>query len=336
MPRATSRRASRLTLEELHRLLRDDPAQALRRLRALDGRLTTDATNRLVYRVESAGADGPRTLAVDGRWRLTPQHDLALDLRGRARTARQTLSLKGALLAPQANALVVELQQAEAATLAGTRRLSLSGRWAADARNRLLFLVERSDGTEDRLTFQGGWELNGRQQVVYRYRRSATGSRAAEHRLVFDGAWDLTKAHRLVYRLAGSPDSAFEFRASLRSPSLVAREGRIVYDVGVGFSRGRSPQHRVVLFGAWKLHRDLSVSFEMPVARGRVQVMRFEGTAALGPRHQVAVTLSAPRGERLGLTVVFARALLPDAELFLRLKQDAGERAVFGGVRVRF
>ena len=324
----------------MNRLLIAEPGQALRQARVLEGRLTTDTKNRLVYRAESTngvdGRPGPESFVLDGDWRLTADHELALSLRQGARQGRQTLSLKGTLQAPQARMLVFALRSDEHAQGALDHRLSLSGRWGADAKNRLVFFLERADGSETPLTLQGGWEVDERQRVLYRYRQRASGRRSDERQLAFEGAWDVTAADRLTYRLAGSDNASFEFRARLSSPSLIAREGRIVYDVGIGLTQGRRQVRRVELFGSWKLYRDLSVSFEMPMAGGRVQSLRFQGTAALGPRDQVAVALSTRRRERLGLTVLFARKLLPNAELFLRLKQAPDERAVLGGVRVRF
>ena len=157
-----------------------------------------------------------------------------------------------------------------------------------------------------------------------------------EHVFIFEGAWDLPEANRLVYRLAGSTDSAFELKASLQSPSLTAAENRLVYQVGIGVSGGRTQRTRVALYGAWKLNRDLSVSFEIPYADGRVQAIQFAGTAQLGPRNQVRVALRSRRGEPLGVIVTFTRELVPDVNLFVRLQKAAEESSVIGGVQVRF
>lgn len=74
--------ANRLTLRE-----------RLRPVRVLDGRVTVDAGNRLVYRVRGAsrGDDpsAPRAVAFDGDWSLTDQHGLALALREASGGGRQ-------------------------------------------------------------------------------------------------------------------------------------------------------------------------------------------------------------------------------------------------------
>ena len=109
-----------------------------------------------------------------------------------------------------------------------------------------------------------------------------------------------------------------------------------MYQVGVQVERGVLRRQRVTLFGAWKLHRDRSVSFEIPYAGGRVQTIRFEGTVTPLPGRRLAVALSTTARKPLGLTVTWSRAISRDADLFLRLQREAGEASVVGGVELRF
>ena len=284
-----------------------------------------------------AGSEQPeltnaRAMYFDGVWQLTADRALELAVHQTGRASRQTLSLRGAVIRADAHALVFALRQQEQGERE-TQRLTLFGRWQADARNQLTFLADTTDGPESRLTLQGGWELGDRHELLYRYRQKAG---APERIVVFDGAWDVAQAQRLAYRLSGSTDSVFEFRASLQSRALQARDGRLVYQVGIAVSRQRTIQRRIALFGTWKLNRDLSVSFEVPYADGRIQAIRFEAAASLSPRDRLVVALRDRRGEPMGLTVTFTRELVPDASLFLRLRRDAEERSVIGGVQVRF
>lgn len=329
--------AVRYAFDDANRLLVAERSDRLRPRRTLEGRVATDEANRLLYRVEAASTDGyagPKTIALDGSWSLTTNHELALTLHGSERQARQTLFLKGALVEARSNALVFVLQRRERETLRSTQRITLFGRWQADADNQLNFLAEHADGAEDRLTLQQGWEIGPHHELRYRYRQA--GGRRDEHLLSFDGAWDITAANRLVYRLSGALDSAFEFAASLQSPSLLARDKQMVYQVGIGLSGGRTRRQRVALFGAWKLNRDLSVVFEIPYAGGRVEAIRFQGAYAPTARDRIAVALSSRQGEPVGVTVVFTREVMRDARLFLRLRQDAQEFSAIGGVQVRF
>ena len=292
-------------------------------------RYGVDEQNRLLIRTDDPLR--PERV-VDGAWTLTGRRELAFVFHEGPALRRKTLYVKGTLAQADAHALVFALRRGEGGSTI-TQRLSLSGRWQADRRNRLTFLVEKADGAADRLTLQGGWEVSPRHELVYRYARPDRGGIST---LVFDGSWDITRSYRIVYRLSGASDSAFEFRASLQSPSLTARDGRIVYQVGLGLAKSRTQQRRVTLFGTWKLRRDLSVSFDVPYARGRVDAIRFEAAYAPGDRNQLSVQLLNSRRQPLGLTVTFTRRIAPDAGLWLRLRREAGERSVLGGVRVRF
>ena len=318
-------------------LIRAD-ASTIERLqlgRIIAGSLTVDRRNRLQYRAGSAGRE--QVFSLDGTWSLTPDHALALTLHGAGQEASRTIYLNGALARATRNTLGVAWHRVESGEARASQRLTLTGRWQADARNRLTFLAEKADGDDDRLTLQSGWDIGPRHELVYRYRQRATPrGPAREQTLTFEGAWDITGADRLVYRLRGSSDATFEFAARVQSPSLLARDGRLVYEVGVGIAGGTAQRKRITLFGAWKLNRDLSISFEIPYAEGRIEAIRFTGTCALGPRNQIVAALSSRQGEALGLTVVFTRELIPDARLFLRVQHDAEERSVIGGVQVRF
>ncbi|MBI4003859.1 MAG: hypothetical protein HY353_02450 [Candidatus Omnitrophica bacterium] len=296
----------------------------------LEGRVRTDARNRLVYQV------GSQRLALDGTWALTRDHDLSFTVRARDERPSQTVYLKGALLKAEANALVVAVHQADRENAEPSHRVALSGRWSADAKNRLVFSVDKADGTEDRLTFQGGWEVGPRHELLYRYRQRATSTRTADERtLIFAGAWDITGADRLVYRLAGS-DSAFEFKASLQSPSLQARDGRIVYQVGIGLAGGRTRTARVVLFGTWKLHKDKTVSFEIPYTEGRRGAIQFGATYAFAGKNEVALELYGRRRQPLGISVMFSRRLLEDARWFVRVRKEGEATEALAGVQGRF
>jgi len=322
----------RYGFDERHRFVVATQSRGRRQsIRLAEAVLLVDRQNRLIAR-----ADDATDVTLDGAWALTPGHELALTLDETARQGRRTLLLQGAVAQADAHALIFALRQREHEHLRTANRLTLTGRWQADARNRLTFLAEKSDGLEDRLTFQGGWEVGRRHELLYRYRQpGGRGPGRFEHTLRFAGHWDVTASDQLVYRLSGSDRSAFEFRASLQSPSLLASDDRLVYQVGIGLSRGVR-RRRVELFGAWKINRDLSVSFEMPYADGRVESIRFEGRVSVTSSDRIAIALQNRRHEPVGLTVTFTRDLSPDARLFLRLRKDAQERSAIGGVQVRF
>ena len=340
----SSRARVQYTFDSTNRLLVTSPdgaADGVRIQRVISGAVTTDAGNRLIYRVDTPaaqnGASRRRRFDLDGTWGITPNHQLFLTLHEASRLRRQTLYLKGAITKVEAHAITLALRRHTSGGDRTIQRLRLSGRWQADRKNRLSFLVERSDGSDDRLTFQSGWKLGRHNTLIYRYRKHAVGSRRGGMRtLRFAGVWDLTQANRLVYRLDASGKSAFDFRASLQTKSLNAREGRIVYQVGIGLSSGKTLSNRVTLFGRWKLNRDLSVSFEIPYADGRREGLRLNGTYSLSEPDAVTIALRDRRNRPMGLSVTFTRRLFKDGQVFLRLRKAGGAREAIAGVQVPF
>ncbi len=332
------RHTVRYAFDEANRLLirRREGSGAWQVAERLEGRIEVDRKNRLLYVVEPPEArDGRQAIQLEGSWRLTAGQELALTLHDTRTAGRQTLYLKGAVTDAGAHRLVFTLAERGTEGAVSGRRIALSGRWAADANNRLTFLAERSGGAEDRLTLEGGWEMDRHHTLLYRHRRQPGEQPAAERTMVFDGAWDVTGAARLTYRLAGSDTSAFEFRGAVQSRSLMARSGQLVYQIGIE-AGGRRERRRVALFGTWKLGRDRSVAFEIPYRGGRVQAVRFLGAVTASSRDQIQVALSAARNRPVGVTVTFTRKLTPDAALFLEWRGEQEPRGVFGGVRVRF
>ncbi|MBI4343907.1 MAG: hypothetical protein HY601_03730 [Candidatus Omnitrophica bacterium] len=277
-----------------------------------------------------------RRTEVDGIWSLTPSHELTLTLRDAQGRRRRRVSLKGGIIAAEAHRLLFALRRHELDGQVSAQELELSGRWQADARNRLVFMARKGEGAEDRLTFQGGWEVGPRHELLYRYEQQLDPRRRTLRALRFAGAWDVAGPNRLVYRLDASGESAFAFRASLQTPSLNARRGRLAYQVGIELAGGRRVQRRIVLFGTWKLNRDLSVSLEIPYADGRRQPVRFQGRVAAGRRSAVEVELLTPQGKPLGVTVTFTRKLLRDAEWFVRFERSGREFEALAGVQVPF
>ena len=332
---------ARYEFDGLNRLVIVDPRDALQPRRVVEGTILIDGKNRLVYRARAkpqpAGRPPGQDYLFDGAWRLTKDHQLGLALHRREQGGRQELFLKGALIEADESALTVSLTQHERDGTLTAQRASLSGRWEADERNRLTFLVEKADGEADELVLDGAWSVDERHELRYEYQQRASRRReVTTHALRFSGTWDLPQASRLVYRLDARGRSAFAFQASLQSRSLNAREGKLAYQVGIRLLDGREVIRRVVLFGTWKLNRDLSVAFEVPYASGRRQAITFKGACTFRNRNTIAVALSDQRGRPLELFVTFSRKFLDDAELFLRLERSADDARVLGGVRLRF
>ncbi len=338
-----SRAGVRYEFDEKNRLIVSEPAPPsgrLRLVRVLSGSMTTDRGNRLVYEASAPAAHAvtapPHQIVLDGRWRLGPDHALLLVLSEGETGRRGVLRLRGELARADAHAVVFSVRQEGPEGTSESRQIALTGRWQADPRNRLAFLVQKADGSEDRLTLQGAWEIGKRHELVYQYRRLADRSTKALRTVRFSGWWDVLGPHRLAYRLEADGRSGFEFRVGIESPSLHAKEGRLAYQAGIRLAGSRTVVTRIALFGKWKLGRDLAVEFEIPYADGRRRAIRFAGTVAMAQRNRLSIDLASRWHEPLGMTVLFTRALTDDAAVMLRMRKEGRDVEALAGVRVRF
>lgn len=276
---------------------------------------------------------------VDGVWRLTPRHELQYRRRGPHQRPEETVMLTGALVGTDATGLTLQVTGQQLAQDLVGHTVRLRGRWQADARHRLTFLIEREGGRADRLTLQGGWTLGPHHEIRYRYQRPVHPrgrDRAAVRTLTFAGAWELPAGRQLTYVLDAAADSAFRFRGTWQTPSILAKTGELRYQLGVEVA-GRRRLQTLTFFGTWKVSRTLGVTFELPLARGRIGAWRFGATFAPGPGGTLTAALTARHGQPLGVEVVFTRELWRgSAEAFVRLRRARDATAVEAGLRGRW
>lgn len=266
-----------------------------------------------------------RSQTIEGTWRLTPDH--RLEYRRRRQNGREELVVTAEPIRPKASGLVIGIQEESTDGKVVGRLLTLRGRWQADPQNRLTFLVERERGRHDELRFTGGWEIDDHHEIVYRYPSGV---------LTFQGYWEIAEDKRLTYLLDKATDSAFRFRGSFQTDSLLAKEGALRYQLGVELE-GKTEVKTVALFGKWKLSRGLGLQLEIPYRDGFKRNIRFEASYAMDARRSIVARLSTRAGEPLGVELLFTQAFFKvDGEAFLRLKKSMEENRLEGGLRVRW
>jgi hypothetical protein len=243
------------------------------------------------------------TKSKKGVWRLGPGHELQYKSRGKD----EEVKLTGTLVAAEPGALVFSATAREANDTLVTGIHKLSGAWKLNAKNQITFEVEKERGKNDVLTFRNGWRINGNQEVVYTYREIGLKRKTkAARELVFKGHWDITEKNRLTYLLGANSGSAFRFRGAFQTPSLFAKKGEMRYQVGVE-AAGRHRLRTLLLFGKWKLSRNLSVDFEIEYSDGR--------------KRSIAFTKE-----------LFGR----NGQMFLRLQKSLAESRVEAGVNLKW
>ncbi len=272
--------------------------------------------------------------AIDGTWRLDGRHRLTY----RRRMGEKEVLLIAEPIAAAPTGLVIRVQEKTQEGGLSVPLLSVTGKCQADDSNRLSLLVERQNGQHDWLTLQGRWEIGDDQEVIYRYETNRLKTKRPEvHSLSFRGYWDFSERNRLAYVLDSGSDSAFRFRGAFQTPSILAKEGAIRYQVGVELE-GKRCLNTVTLFGKWKLSRDLALSFEVVYGDGSTRAMTFGATYSMGSDQTVSAQLTVREGrEPLGCEVVFTREFLNrQGEAFVRLRKSFEETAVEGGLRFRW
>ncbi len=270
---------------------------------------------------------------IDGEWQLTKRHQLQYRRRG----MEEEIAFTGELVAAKPTALVFRAVERSSDGDLVSRHISLRGRWEADAQNRLTFLVQREQSQEDRLVFEGGWEVAGGQEILYRY--AATELKTKRRRIQtirFQGYWDIDGQNRLVYLLDRSSDSEFRFRGAFQTASILAKEGAVRYQVGVEVD-GKKRLQTITLFGKCKLSRDLSLEFQVPYRDGTVRALSFGAAYAVNSQTEISAQLTTQRGEPLGVEVILSRKFLKGSgEAFVRLRKSLEETALEGGFRFRW
>ena len=274
-----------------------------------------------------------------GKWSLTPNHDLKLTFaQEQGQPFRKNLTLTGNIISVDANELVFAARARTDEGIESIRLLKLGGVWRADDQNRLTFLVKKGRKEEEPLTFEGAWELGEHHEILYRYQKKdlATGVKT-EELLSFRGVWDIDEKDQLTYRLDLSGKSRFDFQATVQSPSLLERKGEIRYQVGIRFSGQKTLLREVVLFGKWKVSKDLSLSFEIEYEEGRRHALFFKTAYRVGEKDEIIFALKDRRGVGLGIEVTFTRSFFEgEGKAFLRFYQDAVESRIEGGLRLSF
>ena len=274
-----------------------------------------------------------RREVVDGTWRLTRNYELIYRRRG----PQEKILLRGHLVSAQAKRLQFQVSEDQLDGQLQGRRFSLRGRWQADAKNRLAFVVEGQRGRSRWLVLQGAWQVGKRNEIVYRIRKTRLKTRTQPNQLLrFQGVWKIGERRHLTYVLDARSNSQFRFRGTFQSPSVLAKRGEIRYQLGVEARLG--PRSKILtLFGKWKFSRRLGLTFEMPASSGAVQQIHFGATFSLGPRGSLAAKLKSRKGQLLGLEVIFSRNFLArQGETFVRLKRVLEETVLEGGVRIRW
>ena len=329
-----------------NRLVVEDTGKKLpisRFRRALEGKFRTGKDGTLIYRLKApiqgviTDRYAPHQVRLKGTWSLNRDHDLVLTLnKWRRQRPGDELTLQGELAGAEKNALLFAVTTRSKKNTASTCIIKLEGSWRADKHNRLTFRVKKGrEYTSDILTLDGIWEITRDHRIIYRYKkRLNTRGERVEKSLTFKGAWRIKDRHRLSYYLDLKGESGFDLRGGY---SLLDKRS-IKYELGIGVSSRKKPIKRsVILFGTWKIKKNVGLFFEVRRGRGGSNTIIFEANAKLNKLGKIELRLKSETGKDLDMGLTLSRNLLKgDGEAFMRLLESKKEVAIYAGMARRW
>ncbi|MCK4518985.1 MAG: hypothetical protein KAU12_02590 [Candidatus Omnitrophica bacterium] len=338
-------------VDELNRLVLSRPfavTSPLRKKRVVKGYFKADK-NKLSYYISSKDKEvrddlSCRKITFSGRWSFDKKHNLKLVLDNSSNQVfGDTLSLTGEIVKVDARGLNFRLRKRITPGKKHLNDIRLRGFWQADKSNRLVLMVRREkeeDSTLGKLVLEGGWQVNGNNQLIYHYVRQNLKTKVNETKtLIFKGYWQINGS-RLVYQLKGFKRSAFTFRASLKTPNQRADKGRLRYQVGIEYRTAADRKKRITrdieFFGKWKVSRDLLLSFQLNRRSGGYKSFAFESAFFFNKNNDLTFKVKDGVSKEGGFEVCFKKRFVKDGELFLRLKKEKGGKRIEGAVRLPF
>ncbi len=270
---------------------------------------------------------------ISGRWELGGDHRLRYRRSGK----NETIALEGTLVAAEPAALVFAVTEKQTDQKIVASLLDLKGTWSMDAKNRIQFRVIRGVKKNDTLTFEGHWRLDPNHQVIYSFRETDLKTKKRQTRLLsFKGHWDISKKNEIDYFFAAGSDSVFRLHGSFIDKNILAGKGQLRYELGAGMAANRGKK-TIVLFGRWKMLKDLELAFEIEQGEGKKRMIIFDGDYRLDKQKRIHVRLKNQRGVALGLEVILTKEFLKSqGEAFIGFNKSPEELRLEGGLRFRW
>lgn len=304
----------------------------------LRGQFKIDDKNRLIYLInEPSGWHRKYKISnkiiFEGKWELTSDHDLVLNLKKEEGYRKRSLRLRGVILDLGKEFLLFQIKSKTSGEITRISHLKLKGVFSSDRFNRIIFEVGKKE-KPDILIFRNTWQLNRSKQIIYNYEKLETKTK---HTLTFKGYWQIKDKNRLTYLLEGSNESGFDFHVNLETPNLYPATGKIKYRIGIGLKKRRE-EKLIVLVGRWKFSRKWGLAFEIDYGDGRLKRIYFSSVLTLTQKDKLIFSLYNRDRKPLEMSITFKRNQLAkkDYEYFLRLKKERKISTLELGGKIRF
>lgn len=277
---------------------------------------------------------------IKGFWEIDSNHDLRFKIQEslRERFGRE-LVFKGEFLKAEAGELDFTYKIRNRDGKLSLRTFRFFGKWDADENNRLKFTLNKSKGSTESLTLNGAWRTGKRHELIYTYRKQVLKTKTKKtKRIVLRGYWNIAGKRKAEYVLEGDSGERIRFRLAYSTPIILANKNEIRFQIGIEVTgRRRSATREIVLFGKWKLKRDLSLSFEVEYRNGEWHSLNFTAKYRLNAQTQIEAALTARNGDDLDVSITLTREFAAsEGEAYLSLTRSLTGGAVEGGVRIPF
>jgi hypothetical protein len=132
---------------------------------------------------------------------------------------------------------------------------------------------------------------------------------------------------RISYVLDARSDSVFNFKTS----TGIFKDKYIKYEVGVGVGKAQE-KRSLILSGAWKLKKNIGLTFEIEYENKEVHAIAFGAEAKLNKRDSISFELKDKEDKGLGAQIELSRKILKGEGLsFLRFLKTQEESVVTVG-----
>jgi len=272
------------------------PSNITRFRHILDGRFQITEDNSLVYHIKkSAGIDTPQQVRLSGNYSLDHDHNLVFTLnKWNNQVEGNRLIIKSELLDARDNELSFSVGTKDRKGKGKVYILSLSGAWQADENNRLSFEVKKEGNKTDKLILEAAWEINEQNQIIYN-----TG----DNTLIFKGNWNITDKDRIAYVLNKEIGSFFDFEVSIERPEA----NSLKYQIGIGF---KPEKKQLVIFGKWKIDKNLGLLFEVEYEKGNRKAITFGGVCSFDTGKTLEIKLKNAKQKDLGMDLKLSKSIL--------------------------
>lgn len=272
----------------VYKYIADDHSLYLKRIgfdktfQKIDGEFYVAKANELFYKVSMPNAwkkefSVPNKIKCQGKWELSKDSELVFTVSKSDLWARsQKIVFKSSYIESNAKTIVFSVRlKDDGEVKQGLAKLS--GSWRVDTKNQLSFLLSKSLNA-DKLKFNGHWRL-AKNKLTYVLDK--------KHTLQWDGIWQLDQLKRLRYKIKGTSDSYFEFKVSVESNSLRAKDNVIKFRIGASADTKSIFQ----FFGVWKISKRYGLEFVLKDTETK-QGFRFKVSRILSENANVILVLS--------------------------------------------